>query len=221
MRQGGPSRGSGSPDPRGAGCEAPGLLTPVAPDALEQRRIESHVAGFAAVAVHNNRFDILQRRGAGIALHLDIAETMIGEARREALACGVAAQDEAVGAFGAAQIGLVGGAIGAAAGYVGGWWDEILMRMTDVLLSFPYIVLAIALAAAVGSGLGNVILIIAVLRLPHFARIARGAVLTIKHLDYVLAARTLGQEQGRGSCHDAGEQSRHHCAINQRACMCN
>lgn len=88
---------------------------------------------------------------------------------------------------------VVGTGIGLIAGYAGGWWDEGLMRATDVILSFPYIVLAIALAAAVGSGLTNVILIIAVLRLPHFARLARGSVLVVKKLDYVLAARAIGQ----------------------------
>jgi peptide/nickel transport system permease protein len=108
------------------------------------------------------------------------------------LAAGI--QLSALVAFTSVAIALViGSAIGVVAGYVGGRSDEVLMRMTDVLLSFPYVVLAIALAAAIGSGVVNVILIIGVLRLPHFARIARGAVLTIKHLDYVLAARALGQ----------------------------
>lgn len=91
---------------------------------------------------------------------------------------------------------VAGAGLGVIAGYLGGWWDELLMRATDVLLSFPYIVLAIALAAVIGPGLVNVILIIAILRLPHFARLARGSVLTVKQLDYVLAARALGQRPG-------------------------
>lgn len=90
---------------------------------------------------------------------------------------------------------VVGSAMGIAAGYIGKRLDEMLMRTTDVLLSFPYIVLAIALAAALGAGLVNVIVIITVLRLPHFARVARGAVLTVKHLDYIMAARALGQRR--------------------------
>jgi ABC-type dipeptide/oligopeptide/nickel transport system permease subunit len=91
---------------------------------------------------------------------------------------------------------LVAGAImGLTAAYLGGWWDENLMRVNDVLLSFPYIVLAIALAAALGPGLANVIAIISVIRVPYFARLARGAVLAIRQLEYVAAAEAIGQRQ--------------------------
>jgi peptide/nickel transport system permease protein len=87
----------------------------------------------------------------------------------------------------------VGVTLGTLAGYWGGWVDEGIMRTMDVIMAFPSIVLGIALAAVLGPGLGNVILIIGLLQIPQFARITRGSVLTIKEVDYVLAARALGQ----------------------------
>jgi peptide/nickel transport system permease protein len=92
---------------------------------------------------------------------------------------------------------VVGTTIGIVAGYVGGWWDEALMRVIDVMLAFPYIVLAIALAATLGPGLTNVIVIIGVIRVPHFARLARSSVLMLKAQEFVLAARAMGQRPVR------------------------
>lgn len=93
---------------------------------------------------------------------------------------------------------LVGGvALGTIAAFFGGIVDDILMRIVDIMMAFPYIVLAIALAAALGPSTTNVILIIAIIRLPMFARVARGVVLTIKEADYVSAARALGAPQWR------------------------
>ncbi len=88
---------------------------------------------------------------------------------------------------------LVGVTMGAFAAYYGKWVDEILMRSMDILLAFPYIVLAIALAAVVGPSFENLVGITAVLRVPQFARVARGAVLGARSMEYVEAARTVGQ----------------------------
>lgn len=91
----------------------------------------------------------------------------------------------AVAAVGGTLLGLV-------AGYFGGWIDEVLMRAMDVILSFPQIVLAIALAAIVGPSLTNVIFVVGVLSIPQFARVTRGSVLLIREMDYIVAARTIG-----------------------------
>lgn len=88
---------------------------------------------------------------------------------------------------------VVGVALGGLAGFLGGWFDEVCMRAVDVLMSFPYIVLAIVLAATLGPGLNIVILILSVLRIPIFARVSRGAVLAVTQMDYVLAAESIGQ----------------------------
>jgi peptide/nickel transport system permease protein len=89
----------------------------------------------------------------------------------------------------AAPIGVV---IGAAAGYVGGWLDTVLMRVTDAFLGFPKLVLALAFAAALGAGIENAILAIAITSWPPYARIARSETLTIRNTDYIAAARMSG-----------------------------
>lgn len=101
----------------------------------------------------------------------------------------------AISAVAAAMVGGV--LLGTLAGYFGGVIDDILMRLVDIMMAFPYIVLAIALAAALGPSTSNVALIIAIIRLPMFARVSRGAVLAIKENDYVSAARALGSPQWR------------------------
>lgn len=101
-------------------------------------------------------------------------------------------------AISAVAAAMVGGVIvGTLAGYFGGTIDDVFMRIVDIMMAFPYIVLAIALAAALGPSTSNVILIIAIIRLPMFARVSRGVVLTIKEKDYVSAARALGSPQWR------------------------
>jgi peptide/nickel transport system permease protein len=101
-------------------------------------------------------------------------------------------------AFLATGISVVAGVlIGAVSGFFGGWTDEVSMRGLDIVLAFPSIVLAIALAAVLGSSLENVILIIGVLGIPQFARVTRGAVLMVKNADFVVAARVIGQGELR------------------------
>ena len=86
-------------------------------------------------------------------------------------------------------IGLV---IGVVAGYVGGWVDSFLMRLTDIFLAFPRLILAMALVAALGPGLENAVLAIALTTWSPFARIARAEALTVRNSDFILAARMQG-----------------------------
>jgi peptide/nickel transport system permease protein len=87
---------------------------------------------------------------------------------------------------------LVGGLIGAVSGFVGGWVDNLLMRIMDVLMAFPSLLLAIAIVAVLGMGLINALLAIGIVSIPRFARLIRSTVLAVKELDYVQASRALG-----------------------------
>ncbi len=87
---------------------------------------------------------------------------------------------------------LVGSAVGAVAGYAGGRVDEILMRVVDVVLAFPSILLAMAITAALGLGLKHAMLAMILVWWPEFARLMRGQVLTTNTNDYVASARALG-----------------------------
>jgi peptide/nickel transport system permease protein len=87
---------------------------------------------------------------------------------------------------------IIGITVGALAGYIGGLWDELLMRLTDVFLAFPTIILAMAVAAALGPSVINAIITIAVVAWPHYARVMRGLVLSIRHNEYVEAAHAVG-----------------------------
>lgn len=87
---------------------------------------------------------------------------------------------------------IVGGMIGALAGWFGGWFDEIVMRVTEVFMAFPTIILAMAIAAALGPSLLNAILAMVIVWWPNYARLMRGLVTSIKAEQYVEAARVLG-----------------------------
>jgi ABC-type dipeptide/oligopeptide/nickel transport system permease subunit len=87
---------------------------------------------------------------------------------------------------------LVGIVLGAFAGYIGGRTDNILMRILDVLLAFPSLLLAIAIVSVLGPGLSNALLAIAIVSIPAYARVMRASVLTAKQEEYVQAARVLG-----------------------------
>jgi peptide/nickel transport system permease protein len=82
--------------------------------------------------------------------------------------------------------------IGIVAGYLGGMVDEIMMRLADVFLAFPRLILAIAFAAALGPGVENAILAIAIAQWPSYARLARAETLNVKNNDYIQAMRVLG-----------------------------
>lgn len=91
-----------------------------------------------------------------------------------------------------AIVGPIGLVIGVVAGYFGGWTDTILMRFTDIVLSFPSLVLALAFAAAIGPGLNTAIIAISLTSWPPIARLARAETLVIRNSDYVSAARVYG-----------------------------
>lgn len=88
--------------------------------------------------------------------------------------------------------GIVGIVIGAVAGYYGGRVDNVIMRLMDVVLSLPYMLLAIAIVAALGPGLVNVLISIAIGYVPEFARITRASVMTIREREFIEAAKAVG-----------------------------
>lgn len=87
---------------------------------------------------------------------------------------------------------VVGTTVGAIAGYFGGWIDEVLMRITDLLLTIPSLILAMAVAAALGTGVFNMIIAISVTWWPAYARLVRGEVIGKKEEQFVIAAHALG-----------------------------
>ena len=97
-----------------------------------------------------------------------------------------------VGIFAVTIAMLTGGVLGAIAGYYGGRVDNVIMRFMDVLLSIPQILLAIAIAAALGPGLLNLTIAVSIAALPTFARVVRGAVLSIVGMEYIEAAHCMG-----------------------------
>ncbi len=88
---------------------------------------------------------------------------------------------------------IIGTLIGLVAGFAGGWVDNILMRMMDVVLVFPALLLAIAIVTALGQSLINAQLSIGIVAIPIYARIMRASVLTVKESDFVTASRALGE----------------------------
>lgn len=87
---------------------------------------------------------------------------------------------------------VIGTVLGLLAGYYEGWWDRIVMRISDVLFAFPGILLAIGIVAILGNGMVNVILAVAVFSVPAFARLVRGNTLVVKNLTYIEAVRSIG-----------------------------
>lgn len=87
---------------------------------------------------------------------------------------------------------VIGTVLGLLAGYYEGWWDRIVMRISDVLFAFPGILLAIGIVAILGNGMVNVIFAVAVFSVPAFARLVRGNTLVVKNLVYIEAVRSMG-----------------------------
>ena len=87
---------------------------------------------------------------------------------------------------------LIGSVVGVIAGYFGGWVDEVLMRVVDLVFAFPSIILAMAIAAALGPSIGNAVVAVVVVSWPAYARVVRSLVIGAMHSDFVLAARLLG-----------------------------
>jgi peptide/nickel transport system permease protein len=92
----------------------------------------------------------------------------------------------------ASSVGIV---IGSLSGYRGGKFDQVVMTLTDIVLSFPSLVLAMALAAALGPSLFNTMLAVAIVKIPMYVRLVRGQVLSLKEKPYVRAAQTFGATQ--------------------------
>jgi peptide/nickel transport system permease protein len=87
---------------------------------------------------------------------------------------------------------VIGTLLGAVSGYWGGWADNVVMRFMDIMLAFPALLLAIAIVAILGPGLMNMLVAIAIVSIPTYARLVRAQVLSVKEQDYVLAARAIG-----------------------------
>jgi peptide/nickel transport system permease protein len=91
----------------------------------------------------------------------------------------------------------IGLAVGTTAGYLGGWVDAVLMRITDIFLAFPRLVLALAFAAALGPGIENAVIAISLTAWPPYARIARAETVTIARSDYIAAVVLQGASSAR------------------------
>lgn len=92
---------------------------------------------------------------------------------------------------------LIGTAVGVISGYFGGWVDEIMMRLTDLIFAFPTIILAMTIAAALGRSLVNSVIAILIVWWPAYARTVRSVVLTIKSQDFILASQAIGASSRR------------------------
>jgi len=90
---------------------------------------------------------------------------------------------------------IIGTLLGAVSGFLGGWVDNVIMRLMDVLLAFPSLLLSIAIVAVLGHGLQNALLAIAIVSIPVYARVVRSSVLSVREHDYVSASRALGGSQ--------------------------
>src|SRR5438034_2463798 len=92
---------------------------------------------------------------------------------------------------------LIGVVLGIVGGYYSGWTETVVMRLTDILMAFPYILLAIAIVAGLGPGLRNAMIAITIVGFPIYARLVRGVVLSLREREFVEAARALGSDDAR------------------------
>lgn len=92
---------------------------------------------------------------------------------------------------------LIGGVLGLLAGYFGGWFDTLLMRLVDIMLTLPYLVLIIAIVAILGTGTINILYAILLVGWVIYARLVRGETLLVRKLEYVEAARVVGMSNSR------------------------
>lgn len=102
----------------------------------------------------------------------------------------------AVGLVSVVVSGVTGTALGLLAGYYGGWWGELTMRVADLQLSFPFILFAIVVIAVLGPGLTQIILVLAVTQWASYARLVRSETLVVREADYIQAAHALGVSDG-------------------------
>jgi peptide/nickel transport system permease protein len=102
-----------------------------------------------------------------------------------------------VGIVSVALASVIGTLLGLTAGYYGGWLDALTMRLIDVMLAFPSILLALVIIAVLGRSLSNVMLAVGIATIPTYTRIARASALSVKQLDYVAAAQVVGCQPRR------------------------
>lgn len=102
-----------------------------------------------------------------------------------------------IGFFSVVIAAVVGTLFGIVSGYLGGWVDEVMMRIVDAMMALPFLVLAIVLSAVLGASLQNTVLAISIVSIPAFARIARGEAVTIKQREFIQAATALGGRSWR------------------------
>ena len=144
------------------------LLTPYGPNAIDYRSMLHGPSAAHLLGTDDLGRDVLTRTLYGGRLSLAVSLASV-----------------ALAVAGGVPLGLL-------AGYLGGITDEIAMRLIDSLMALPPLVLALTITAMLGSGLVNAMLAIAVVSLPGIARLVRGQVLSLRHNDYVLAARSVG-----------------------------
>lgn len=92
---------------------------------------------------------------------------------------------------------ILGVMVGLLAGYFGGWTDSLTMRLIDILMAFPAILLAITIVASLGPGLRNAMLAVSIIGIPYYARIVRGSVLSLREQEFIQAARVIGAPDAR------------------------
>lgn len=145
------------------------------------------IADYNTVVIKQNLMERMQGPSAGHWLGTDefgrdIMARMIHGAR-VSLQVGLIAVGIAI---------IIGGALGAVAGYYGGWLENIIMRVMDVFLAIPSILLAIAIVSALGPNLFNLMLAIGISSVPSYARIVRASVMSIRDQEFIEAARAIG-----------------------------
>ena len=149
------------------------LLSPLSPDAVDLSAELARPGGKHLLGAGENGIDVLSHviYGARVSLFVSLFAVFLS--------------------------GMIGVTLGGLAGYVGGWVDEVLMRIVDVLLAFPGMLLAIFITAVLGPSLFNVVFALSVTGWTGYARLVRGQILTLRERDYVQAARALGASDGR------------------------
>lgn len=185
-------------------------MTPPAPPAIRDRRLRALLRNRGAVAgmVLLAAFALLALGADLLVPHgpraVDLDRVLEGPSADHWLGTDDLGQDLLARLLHGARISLLVGAVsvgiavvlgvplGAIAGYAGGWPDTVLMRITDVMLAFPSIVLAIAVVAALGASLTNLMVAVGVVAVPAYARQVRASVLQVKAEDFVTASRALG-----------------------------
>lgn len=150
-----------------------GPLLPMSPNRIELAQILGAPSGGAWLGYDELGRHVLQRLAAGARTSFLVASAVVSLSL------------------------VVGTFIGIVSAWLGGFWDHVIVRLTDVFLAFPGILLAIALAGILGPGVGNVVFALAAVGWVGFARLARAQALSMKHRDHVQAAIALGSRTPR------------------------